>query len=216
MSGMAVDIMWIGNRRWSNKLQRWLDDAPANAGPGGGYSSPPPPITSSAPVAPAAGARGWIRPWTIRQILADVVSAHDTETATTGTAKARVIVPDPNLVVGMTLGFEMNTPGIISSYNTATWSATLVRPGRRDADLHALWTTETLPQGRSVSGLVGDIALSAAMTIPTSAGTGAPGQWVLEVTFKAAVPMCPEDEHELYAACLVKPVKTVVLLVPGI
>lgn len=209
MSGLVSDIMWIDGRRWSNKLQQWLDPPP------GGASSPAPAIGYSGPAMPQAGPSGalsgFVPAWVDRRILADVQQEPpDADDVTTGTARARVIVPSAKLIVAMTLGFEPETPGPITSYTSAAWSATLVRPappGGRECDLHALWSSETLPQGRVVAALQGEIAIAAALSIPTASGTALKGQWVLEVAIEAGMPMCSEEWTALSAKLALRPVR---------
>lgn len=171
---------------------------------------------AAAPVQPQAGQviGGGLRQRSERHVLADVVQEIDGDDGTNGTARARIIVPSPALLVTMTLGYELATAGVIGSYVSATWSATLMRPaadGGRDCDLHSLWASETLPQGRAVSSLAGMIAISAALQIPTVSAVSAPGQWVLEVKFVPAYPMCPEDVDTVLGACQVRVVKKLLL-----
>lgn len=204
---------------------RWVQTgAPAAPAPvakvfarGGGSAPPragqvgalPPQDLASPDIGPA---RRRVRGLVVREPIAEVVLTHPTETQTTATAVVRVVVPDLSLLVGITLGFEPTANLNISSYASATWTGTLRRPASgqgREAELHSLWSSVSLPQGRAVSGLVGEIAISAAVKIPQSteddpAALGVPGLWVLEATFASTVPMCPEDLQELYAECGVR------------
>lgn len=200
-----------GNQ-WQLVSGQWIPRRSAVAAPPSGQSGPS--MAQAGPAGSLVGAGG-ARPWSDRIILADVVQEIDGDDGTNGTARARVVVPHPGLIVGMTLGFELVTPAVISTYNSATWSASLLRPapekGGRESELHTLWSSETLPQGRVVGGLYGLVAISAALQIPTAAGTGAPGQWVLEVQMIPAYPMCPEDVAAIYSQCAIRPVRKLLL-----
>lgn len=155
----------------------------------------------------------------IRVPLVEVASAAPA-TGTTVTRVARILTPGPELALAFGLSFEPTTPVAINSFASAAWTATAMRSGSgegREARYHAIFTSEVLPQLYTVAGVIPDIEISAALTIPLDgAAAGIPGQWVLEALWGAAAPgLCREDRDFLYNLCAVKaPSARVGLLIP--
>ena len=155
----------------------------------------------------------------IRIPLLEVASAAPAS-GTSATRVARVITPGPELVAAIGVAFEPTTPVVIGSFNSAAWSMTAMRSGGsngKEARYHSIFASASLPQQYGFAGIVPDVEISAALTIPLDGGAaGIPGVWILEVMWGASSPgLCREDREYLYNLCAVKaPSPRVGLLIP--
>ena len=154
----------------------------------------------------------------LRQQLIAVASAAPA-TGTTVTRVARVITPASELQVAIGLAFEPAAGQVVADYQSAAWTLTAMRSGAgggKEARYHKILDATALPALTNHAGIIPDIEVSAALTIPLDgAAAGIPGEWVLEVSWGGAIHLCPEDREFLYAMCGIKaPTARVGLLIP--
>lgn len=171
--------------------------------PGAGQSAP----MSDLP-AGATNRGGWLEPKPVRVQLARVNSS-GAALASVSVA-ARIQNPAARLVCQFSISFEPDTPQAFSNFNSAVWSAQAIREGAegREAQLHAIFSAQTLPQLYEISTGVRAIDVTATLTIPLTAGAAAiPGNWLLEVQWEPAIPMCSDELAALYSRCTARRTK---------
>jgi hypothetical protein len=154
----------------------------------------------------AIGLGGWLEP-VVRRVVLLKVNASGTQRLTASVA-ARIQNPATRLVCSFSISFEPETPQPFSNFNSSVWSAQAIREGTvegREAQLHSIFSSQTLPQLYEISTGVRAIDVTATLAIPLTAGAAAiPGSWVLESQWEPAIPMCAEELATLYAKCLAK------------
>jgi hypothetical protein len=163
--------------------------------PGAGQSSP---ISSRPAGTPGIG--GMIRAARKSVVLARVESAGTSRTS--ASVAALINNPAARLVCGFSISFEPDTVQAISNYNSAAWTATAMRVGEdgRQSALHAIFTSQVLPQLYEVSTAVRQILITATVTIPlTAAAAAIPGRWICEAQWEPGMPMCEEEIAALYS-----------------
>lgn len=118
---------------------------------------------------------------------------------------ARINNPAARLVCAFSLSFEPDTQQSFTNYNSAVWSAQGIRPGGtrgREAGLHSIFASQTLPQLYEIASSVRVILITATLTPPkTSGAVTIPGNWVLGVEWEPAMPMCEDEIAALYNRC---------------
>lgn len=177
--------------------------------PLGGVPRPPGP-GQTAPQSPLyAGAReggGWVEPNVRRVVLAKVNTAGTTRTS--ASVAARLDNPSARLVCSFSITFEPTTPQNFTNYNSAEWTARIVRPNSQDgreALLHELFGNEALPQGYEMTSSMRGVLITATLTIPLDGGGSAiEGNWVCEAQWEPAIPMCPEEAAAMYSRTALK------------
>ena len=181
--------------------------------PGLSPVAPAQPLYGQIPPASSADS-GLIKPFFQVLPLVSVVPNSDASgSGTSGGAFFTVIVPSAKLACTFSIAFEPTDANPIneSPYGTPIWTATVVRPSRdggKRAPLHALFSSQTLPQGYSVSGAEMEIDVTSTLYVvdnsSISGSLGLPGTWVAHVVWEPAVPMCPEEAQALYSRCLAR------------
>lgn len=168
--------------------------------PGPGQTAP----VSNRPAGSVAGG-GWIEDKPVRVVLAKVNTSGSANTS--AAVAADIYVPGARVIAGISLSFEPKQPQAFTNYNSAVWSLSAARPGRgegRRAALHSIFSSQALPQLYEVSSAVRLYVMTATLTVPLTAGAAAiEGEWVLEVDYEPAMPMCEPEVTGMYALCSV-------------
>lgn len=89
--------------------------------------------------------------------------------------------PSRRLSCFISLSFEPDTPGVVGSYTSSTYSLEAWRKNRtngKTAQLHALLSSTNLPHAYELDSAIRLIKLAGTLAIPTIGGSSAAGNWV--------------------------------------
>lgn len=156
-----------------------------------------PAATSARPAGPA-GTRPGSAGYSVKSERVQLarVNASGASNAT-GTAIARINNPSRRLSCSVSVAFEPDSPQAIPNYAGATYTLTAMRPGTnasKEARLHTILAATALPHAYEMDTAIRAIEVSAALTIPLTAGAAAiPGDWVLVVEWEPNQNLCIED-----------------------
>lgn len=134
--------------------------------------------------------------------LAKVNSAGTTRTS--ATVAARIVNPSRRLSCALSVAFELETQGSITTYSSATWTVRALRPGGddgRESELHTIESGIALPRMYELDSAIRALLVTCSVTIPQRSGTNLAGDWRLVVEWEPNITMCEEEILALYSQC---------------